>query len=425
MFLLNVGSRWTLATEVEEVRGAVFLSASNVNLRFTRKASPELSRVLVDPQLYLAGLESAKCGKTCGRLATHPWFGVPELPAFDSGSSGIREWQKKVDKIAAENWPGGPPEGEDIEPASRSAVECQLTFGCTHIILPAPLIREREEEGTILAAWLDAGLRVAEELEVAQPILATVALSDVTLNDDAFKPAGFLDSLVDHVTARELAGVYIVVAQTGVGAHPFQLPDLVRRAYLHLSKAFRDGGLQMVVVNFADVFGFVCSALGATDVASGHSQNTRRLNLNTFRDDQYGVAVPQYYSHRVIGEFATEKDLGRLVAAKLFRRVADETPYSEDLLEALSDGRTAADLPPWAESQNNLAAAQRHLVSRLATEGTKFRKLTLAKREMLVRDWLEDAEAGVLYLRKRLNAPVIGKTAPAASWLEQLDALLG
>jgi hypothetical protein len=101
-----------------------------------------------------------------------------------------------------------------------------------------------------------------------------------------------------------------------------------------------------------------------------------------------------------------------------------ETPYSEDLLEALREGRTAADLPPWAESQNNLGAAQRHLVARLAVEGAKFRKLTLAKREALVRDWLEDAEAGVLYLKKRLNTPVIGTSAPAAAWLEQLDEAL-
>ncbi len=294
------------------------------------------------------------------------------------------------------------------------------------MILPAPLIRDREEEGTTLAAWLDAGLAVAAELEVGQPLLATVALSDATLNEDAFRPAGFLDSLVDHVTAREgLAGVYIVIAQAGVGVHPFQLPEPVRRAYLHLSKAFRDGGVEMIVVNFADVFGFACAAVGATDVASGPSQSTRRLNLNAFRDEQFGIAVPQYYSHRVIGEFKTETDLNRLVGAKLLRRVADGTPYSEDLLEAFREGRTAADLPPWAESQNNLGAAQRHLVSRLATEGAKFRKLTLAKREILVRDWLEDAEAGVLYLRKRLNAPVIGTTAPAASWLEQLDAVLG
>ncbi len=33
--------------------------------------------------------------------------------------------------------------------------------------------------------------------------------------------------------------------------------------------------------------------------------------------------------------------------------------------------------------------------------------------------------AGMLYLKKRLNAPVIGTAAPAASWLEQLDAVLG
>ncbi len=41
MFLLNVGGKWTLATEVEEVKGAVFLAEKNGNVRFTRKASPE------------------------------------------------------------------------------------------------------------------------------------------------------------------------------------------------------------------------------------------------------------------------------------------------------------------------------------------------------------------------------------------------
>lgn len=422
MFLLNVGGTWTLATDVEEVRGAVFLAAKNSNVRFTRKASPELSRILVDPQLYLAELDRTKCGKACGRLATHPWFQVPDLPEFDSGLSGVRDWQKKVDKVAAKNWPGRAPEGACIEPASRAAVECQLGFGCTHVILPAPLIREREEEGTALAAWLDAGLSAAAELEVGQPILATIAISDATLNEDAFSSSGFLDSLVDQVTAREgLAGVYIVVAQSGVATHSLQPSPQVRRAYLHLSKAFRAGGMQIIVLNFADVFGFVCAGVGATDIVSGHSQSTRRLNLNSFRDEQYGVAVPQFYSHRVIGEFASETDLDRLAAAKLLQRVADGTPYSEDLLETLRSGGTAAALPTWAESQNNVAAAQRHLVARLALEGAKLRKLTVAKREALVRDWLEDAEAGMLYLKKRLGTPVIGKTAPAAEWLEELD----
>lgn len=182
---------------------------------------------------------------------------------------------------------------------------------------------------------------------MGQPLLATVALSDATLNEDAFRPAGFLDSLVDHVTAREgLAGVYIVIAQTGVAVHPFQLPDLVRRAYLHLSKAFRSGGVEMIVVNFADVFGFVCSAVGATDVASGPSNSMRRLNLNAVRDEQFGVAVPQYYAHRVSAELKTETDLNRLVSAKLLRRVADGTPYSEDLLERCARGERRLTCPP-------------------------------------------------------------------------------
>lgn len=73
------------------------------------------------------------------------------------------------------------------------------------------------------------------------------------------------------------------------------------------------GSVEMIAVNFADVFGFVCSAVGATDVASGPSHSIPRLNLNAFRDEQFGIAVPQYYAHRVIGEFKTENDLNRLV----------------------------------------------------------------------------------------------------------------
>ncbi len=425
MFLLNVGNQWNLATQVEEIRGAILLSAQNSNARFTRKAGPELTRVLIDPQLYLSGLDRSTCRKTCGNLATHPWFRVPGLPEFDSGSYNVREWKKEVEEITASRWPGRPPEGDDAMEACRAAIECQIGFGCTHIILPAPLIQEREDEGGTLANWLDLGLAVSAELEVGQPLLATVAVSEGTLIDDVFRRTGFLDALVDHVTARDgLAGVYIVIAQTGATVHPFQTSIQVLRAYLHLSKAFREGGMDSVFVNFADVFGFICAAAGATDIASGPSQSLRRLSINAFRDDGGGIAVPHFYSHRVIGEFASEADLNRIFAARLLRRVVDETPYSQDLMDAFNAGRSAADLPPWAESQNNLTAAKTHFVCRLALEGAKFRKLTQPKRETVVRDWLEDAEAGMLYLTKRLGASTIGRYAPAGTWRELLDGSL-
>jgi hypothetical protein len=423
MFLFNVGGKsWSLASEVEEVRGALFLAASHPNVRFTRRAGPDLTRVLLDPQIYLATLDRAACSKACGRLASHPWFCVPDVPEFDSSVSGAREWQKQVANVAAKSWPGKPPRGKSVRAACRFAIECQLGFGCTHIILPAPLIEEREDEGATVAEWLDEGVAVAEELAVAQPLLATVAISDATLNDDAFATAGFLDALVDQVTARDgLAGVYVVVAQTGGAIHPYQTNAKVNHAYLHLSKAFHTGGIETVLVNFADLFGFVCAAVGASDMATGASQSQRRLTLGAFRDEGHGVALPYFYSNRVIGEFSTEQDLGKLVAGRLLRRVADETHHSQELMEALANGGSAANLPAWAESQNNTTAAQKHFIARLALEGAKLKNAPLSKRMIIVRDWLEDADAGALYLKNRLGIGV-GRIAPAAGWLALLDA---
>jgi len=422
MFLLNVGYKENILADVEELKGAVYLAARHLNVRFTRKPSPELARVMVDPQLYLAGLDRSTSAKTCGRLATHPWFCVPDVAEFDSGLTSVKEWQKSVEEAAARQWPGRAPEGELIERSCRAAIECQVGFGCTHIILPAPLVTEREDEGGTLAQWLDAGLSVVSEMEAGQPVLATVAVSDITLNEEAFGQGGFLDALVDQVSAREgLAGVYIVISQTEGAQHPFTTQDLVLRGYLHLSKAFRDGGMSSVVVNFADVFGFVCAAVGATDIASGPSQNLRRLSLAGFRDVVYGIAIPHYYSHRVIGEFSPEGDLNRLISTRLMRRVIDSTPHSQDLIDAIANKQTAGDLPQWAEGRNNLTASQKHFICRLSLEGARFRKLSRQGREDVVRDWLEEAAAGFLYIRNRLGGTDIGRSAPAQRWLDLLD----
>ena len=422
MFLLNVGYRESVLADVEELKGAVYLAGSHSNVRFTRKSSPELGRVMLDPQLYLAGLDRSACTKTCGRLATHPWFCVPDIPEFDSGLTGVREWQRSVEEAAARRWPGRAPQGPLVEQSCRTAIECQLQFGCTHIILPAPLIEEREDEGGTLAQWIDAGLSVLSEMDVSEPAVATVAVSDVTLNNEAFGQSGFLDALVDQVSARDgLAGVYIVISQTVGTQHPFVKQELVLRAYLRLSKAFQGAGMSNVIVNFADVFGFVCAAAGATDIVTGPSQNLRRLSLAAFRDEGYGIALPYFYSHRMIGEFLTETDLNRLSSARLMRRVLDQTPHSQDLMDAIANRQTAADLPQWAESRNNILAAQKHFICRLALEGARFRKMSRQGRESIVRDWLEDAAAGSLYLRSRLRESDIGRIAPAQNWLEVLD----
>lgn len=425
MFIFNVGGKdWARASEVDELRGAVFLASCHPNSRFTRKPGPELSRVLLDPQLYLATLDGVSCAKTCARLATHPWFCVPGVPEYDSGLSGTREWQKGVAEIAAKAWPTRPPSGNrEIGVACYAAIGCQLQFGCTHVILPAPMVEEREDEGATVGEWLDCGIASAEELGVDQPVLATVAISDATLNDDAFQDGGFLDALVDQVTAREgHSGVYIVIAQSGGQAHPFQSSRRVLRAYLHLSASFHRAGVADIVVNFADVFGLVCAAVGATGYATGASQRQRRLVFSAFKDEGFGVALPYYYSHRVAGEFATQQDLDKVIKHKLIRRIADETRYSEELLTAIASGRNAGDLLAWAEGRNNTTAAQLHFITRLAMEGASLRSKTLPKRYEVIRDWLENSAAGADYLRKRIGGPV-GRLAPTEVWLSLLEEL--
>jgi hypothetical protein len=426
MFFLNVGYRWDLATSVDEVRGGVFLASGNNTLRFGRVARPELKHVLLDPQVYLAGLDPDTCGKVCARLGSHPWFCIPDLPEFDSNEGGVRAWQKEAEKAILKHWKGSPPQGAQVALSARRALEGQLNFGCTHILLPSPLLDEREDEAATLGEWLDAGLEEAEALEVGQPLLATIALSESLLTPQAFVPSGFLDAVVDQVTSRQgIDGVYIVVALQGASAHPFETALAVHRAYATLAARFREAGCEQVMTNFADVAGLAYFGIGATDFATGASQSLRRLCLAGFRDEGGGIAVPHLYSHSSVAEFSSEEDLKPIVAKGLLHRIEDETSYSQVLFEALRDGKSAGTVPAWAESQNNITAAQRHFVARMSLEATSMQKLgTPAKRLGSVRRWLEDADANVLYLAKRLGGSGGGgRFAPCGDWLEIVNSV--
>jgi len=376
MFLLNLGYQWRFT---EEVEGAVFLPTGNTCPRLLRSPLPEFKRVLLDPQLYLAGLNAADCRLVCARLASYPWFGVSNLPEFDSSSRKQREWEKEMQDLVAPQWPGSPP--ADMELACFRAIEIQLQISCTQIILPSPLIREREDEAQTQVMWLDAGIAVAQELQVGQPLLATVAVHEATLNEAAFSSGGFLDTVVDQVTAREgLEGVYIVIIQDEAG-HPFESSGQVQSAYYYLSSAFSGRGYGTVLTNFADVFGLVCLGSGATGVASGSSQSLRRMALAGFREEGGGIALPRLYSHKLTAELATEADLDRIVQAKLLRRVSDLSPHSDTLMQTLASGGSASQLQPWAESRSNVSTAHRHFIYRMATEEKSLMRLGMADRK--------------------------------------------
>jgi hypothetical protein len=421
MFFLNLGSRWTLST-VEGVTGAIYLAEGNDQVRLSRPVPREFDRLLFDPQLYLQGLDAALCARSCGRLATHPWFGIDGVPQFEEGGS-VREWQASVREMIAAAWPAAPPATAELRSArARSAIEFQIGLGCTDILLPCPLIARRENGAAVLAEWLEAGLEAAADLEIAQPLLVTIALSDAILDPTVFEAGGLLDAVADQVTAREgIDGAYIVVAQNA-GEHPFETSNAVQRTYAQLTRVLSEH-YATVITNFCDVFGIVCVAAGASGFGSGGSYGNRRLSLAGFRDDGFGIALPHFYSHKAAGEFLSERQLDRITERRLLRRVRDTTEYSRSLMDELSRGGTAAGVPQWAESRNNYQEATRHFVSRLAVEGAEVDQGTAAERLDNVEEWLEEADANRVYLQNLLGAD-IGRFAPTTAWLEILRTVL-
>lgn len=422
MFLLNLGYRWHLASDIDDLGGVVFLPTGSHRERLRRSPLPESRRRLFDPQLYLAELSAEDCKMTCGRLVTYPWFGATDLPAFDSGELTAKKWEEAVRSVVADHWRGTVPTGADIPGACQSAIDFQLSIGCSHVILPSPLIGERENEAETQVQWLEAGIEAARNLEVGQPVLGTVAISEAVLNESTFEGAGFIDTVVDQLSSRDgLHGVYIVVVQTH-GGHPFTTARLVHRAYLTLATRFTQTGYDTVITNFADLFGLVAMTGGATAFAGGESQKLRRISLDCFLDQGGGKALPHLYSHPMAGEFLSETDINKIVDAKLGRRLRDVTEYSEQLFYALDRGRTAAEVPQWAESQSNITAAQKHFIRRLALEGVAISHVAQEERPDTIRDWLDDAAANHLLVADRLGkSGMPGAFAPTAGWLELID----
>ncbi|MHC4551020.1 MAG: hypothetical protein ACYTEZ_19900 [Planctomycetota bacterium] len=403
MFLLNLGHRWSLTGALEEHQGVVYLASGNNRERLRRKSLPEFRKVLFDPQLYLAGLDATECQVACARLATHGHFGVEGTPDFDSGQ-GLQKWHQELCAQVGALWPGTEPsDGAAIKAACLDAIESQAEIPCSHIILPTPLVAEREDEAVSLAEWLDAGIEAATEMDIGQDLLASIAVSEAILNEIVFEDAGLLDTIVDHVTARaEIGGGYVVIVQTE-SRHPFKTPDIVLRAYLHLCKGLSAARLDTVLVNFAGVFGICCVAAGATGFCAGGSYAQRRLALPAFKPTKGGVALPHFYSHRTAAEYLSESDLAHVVARNQLRRIRDTTPFSRDLMRALEKGESASNLPNWAESQNNLAQSHKHFVNRLLREERRLDQLPVRDRQDAVLDWLDSAGGSADAVKRRLK----------------------
>jgi len=422
MFYINVGHDHQLQADMGSGKGIILLPVHHHAERIVRDHSFDCASFLLDPQMYLASLDRSDCSKACGRLSSYPWFAVPDVPELEEGMT-LATWHTQLEKNAKENWPGQSPPVERAVALCTQALSFQASLGCSYLILPSPLLTDIADDGILLAHWIDAGLRASQECGLEVPVLATIPVDESILTDTFFAPYGFLDAIVDQVTARDgIHGTYILVNQSNA-LHPFRMPQSVARAYIELVRRLASAGQEQILVNFADVLGAVCLGVGASGFASGESQSRRRLSLKGLIDVAMARRFPRYYSHATISEFYPETDLDKIVERGLLRQVSDPSPYSRRLLEALAAGRSASEIGSWAENVSNDHTSRRHFLFRLIqAEDELSREATSSSRLTSIRNWLEDATMRRLYIDTRLEGETLkGDAAPTEDWVRLLD----
>lgn len=400
MFLLNIGYKWT---NHERVDGVV-INASGVHKAQAerRNLTSEPDVLLFDPQLYLAGLDSSICNKTCARLSTYPWFGGSEIE-FDSEVQTQKEWfEQHKGKMV---WPFIlPTTSQEIKECIRECFEFQKKIGVTHLIIPTPIIEDLEDEFAVQLQWIDTALTLKDEYDYR--MLATVAFTEnVVLHQEPLDNK-VVQSIIDNLSAREeLDGTYVLPIQTGNNSIRIT-QKRVASTLLHISHILGHQNSKIVFVNFADSFGYACLAVGASGFVSGYTNKTRRMNFNDFIEENGGGAYPRFYSHKLLLELLTERDLSKIQAARLLRLIKnDSTDSGEDLLSALNEGLTANDVPNWRESLNNVTTATIHKIERLvkATRELAEEDADIQARFDHVLEWLQTAEANQLLLQSRFS----------------------
>jgi hypothetical protein len=387
-------TRYQMKLDVPGVDGALIFASGIARHELERRDFDKYDhtgRRLLDPQLYLSGLDVAKAGKTCTKLSSYGWFDG-QAHTYDSASEKQSEWRKSAAKRVKKSWTGSLPRNNaTIEDRVRLCVDVQHSLGCEAIILPTPLIATPSNDFAVQLAWLDAGLELAARLAPGVPRIATVAISDTCVRGVDPWSSSFLDTLLDQISARGVEGAYVVIEQAShdqiYESNINTLGTLVR-----LVRDFRAAGVARVVVPLAGVAGMLGVAVGAEVWSTGWYRSERRVRLPDFEEsDEQKMSIPTYYSHPLAGDIHLKTDLDTINSGGLLKLVADETPASRGLLRALRAGQVVASVAEWEARRSNVTAAKEHFVSALVRETGTMRALPVAQRLDAAKRWLDNA----------------------------------
>src|SRR5207244_5853628 len=140
MLYLKVRYKFAAPDNAGPVAGGIIAASSmpmdQLMRRDVRKHT-YLQHRLLDPQLYLSGIDPNVARGPVVNLVTFPWFAKHAVPAYDSDKHGtLAKWKSKHSDELVAAWKRAPPVRADMEAAARAAVQCQLDLGCHAVIVP-------------------------------------------------------------------------------------------------------------------------------------------------------------------------------------------------------------------------------------------------------------------------------------------------
>ena len=406
MYYFNARWAFKLPAEVEaQVPGGIIAVSGLPHHTLRRRRFhqyPYLQHRLIDPQLYLSDLTAERSPGTIVKLASYPWFPSGGVPEYDSSQHGTqKDWKEAHagDLLAAWDAHRGFAESE-IASSARAAVDLQVALGVRAIVLPSPLTRVANTDYAIESAWLDSGIAAARQADTNLPVLATVAVSDIVLRPSAPGANAILSAVIDQVTAREIAGVYLVVEMASEENYTCGDLNTVQSILTIIDELVR-GARMRVVVNYIGSLWPLAAASGAEIWASGYYLGQRKLRLSEFEAEEDDVrrAFPRYHSLPIMGDLGLQADLDRINAAGLLPLLRTNSAASRPLHRALEEGRSVSDVPGWEYSASNISAASAHYTDTAARAGALLGHLSLGQRVEWVRRALDVATDRVARLR--------------------------
>jgi hypothetical protein len=422
-------TRWAEKTPaVDNAAGQIILpmgvASDTLERRHIRTAAPLLQGLqggnrerLLDPQIYLAGLDADTCPDVCTNLVTYPWFKRTAPQRYDSGQLTQRAYVNRVRATVGDLWQGLPATTE--EAAVREAIDFQVQLDCDYLILPSPLAIDLGTQYATELEWLDQGLAAAAELAPGRPTLATVALCDTCTFSVPPKDNPLIELVLDHVAAREASGVYLVVEQK-VDKDYYLTSGRTIETLLRLVADFKAAGLQRVIVAWCGTAGLLATTAGADGWVSGWYRSERRLKLDGLAEDGGGLPTPAFYSHRLGGELHP-KDLDQLRLAGRLDLVDDQTPASGPLFRALRAGQTMGEV---LQVLWTVHTARAHFNQVAIRESAALDALGGSGRIAHTRAWLRSAVECAKAVKEACQDPLHDRTSVThqSTWLKAFEA---